>query len=221
MKRSETRQQPPDPTNARNASREPEEDRYEIRLAGAGGQGIILAAVVLARALTSADDNHVCQTQSYGPEARGGKCKAEIVVSSRPIDYPKVIKQDLLLAMNQASCDAYFFDFKPNGLLIVDATFVHQLPTSRAIALPFTEMARQELGREIVANMVALGAVAHFCPRVTAAQVEEAVAASAPAGTVTLNRKAFRLGLKAARSVNVDRLPRSILPNAGDEEDEA
>ena len=219
MTRSRTRRRPTAPTKATAASREREEDRYEIRLAGAGGQGVVLAAVVLARALTLADANYVCQTQSYGPEARGGKCKAEIVVSSRPIDYPKVVKQDLLLAMNQPSCDAYFFDFKPNGLLIVDATFVHQVPTSRAIAIPFTDMVRKELGREIAANMAALGAVAHFCPRVTPAQVEEAVTAGAPAGTKTVNRKAFRLGLEAARAVAVDRLPRSILPHAEDEED--
>ncbi len=176
--------------------------------------------MVLARALTLAEANHVCQTQSYGPEARGGKCKAEIVVSSRPIDYPKVVKQDLLLAMNQASCDAYFFDFKPNGLLIVDATFVRQLPTSRAIAIPFTGMVQEELGKAITANMAALGAIAHLCPRVTAEQVEEAVVASAPAGTKTINRKAFRLGLKAARNVAVERLPRSILPHgSGDDEE--
>ncbi len=193
--------------------------RYEIRLSGSGGQGIILAAVVLARALTADQNNHVCQTQSYGPEARGCKCRAEIVVSRQPIDYPKVIKQDLLLAMNQASCDAYFFDFKPNGLLIVDSTFVRQLPTSRAINLPFTELARREFNREIVANMVALGAVGHFCPLVDIKNLEEAVAQSAPQGTVTLNRKAFRLGLKAARQIKIDQLPRSILPDYEDAEE--
>ena len=103
----------------------------------------------------------------------------------------------------------------------MDATFVRQVPTSRAIAIPFTDMVRKELGKEITANMAALGAVAHFCPRVTAEQVEEAVAASAPAGTKSINRKAFRLGLKAARAIAVDRLPRSILPhdNSDDEMD--
>ncbi len=114
------------------------DDRFEIRLSGSGGQGVITAAVVLAEAVAIYEQMHVCQTQSYGPEARGGKSKAEVVISSNPIDYPKVIKMDIFLAMNQASCDAYFYDFKPNGLLIVDSTLVDQVPTSRVISIPFT-----------------------------------------------------------------------------------
>jgi len=130
------------------------EDRYEIRLSGSGGQGIIMAAIVLAEACGVYDGKHVCQTQSYGPEARGGTSKAEVVISSQTIDYPRATKIDLLLAMNQASCDTYFWDLKPDGLLVVDATFVDQLPTSRAIAIPFTQIAREEVGKELVANMV-------------------------------------------------------------------
>jgi Pyruvate/2-oxoacid:ferredoxin oxidoreductase gamma subunit len=93
------------------------EPRYEIRFSGSGGQGIITAAVVFADAVGTLDGKYVCQTQSYGPEARGGKSKAEVVISSEPIDYPKAMRIDLLLAMTQASCDAYFFDIKPDGLL--------------------------------------------------------------------------------------------------------
>jgi len=189
------------------------DDRYEIRLSGSGGQGIILATVILAQALTKNPVNHVCQTQSYGPEARGGKCKAEIVVSHTPIDYPKVSKLDILLAMNQASCDSYFYDFKPNGLLIVDATFVEQLPTSRVVSIPFTQLARDSFGKDIVANMIALGALGHFCPHVTLKDFEESVTARAPKGTVTMNRDAFRLGVKEAKKHNLNDLPRSILPD--------
>ncbi|MCK5227306.1 MAG: 2-oxoacid:acceptor oxidoreductase family protein, partial [Desulfobulbaceae bacterium] len=105
------------------------EDRYEIRLSGSGGQGIITAAVILAEAAAIYEDKFVCQTQSYGPEARGGKSKAEVVISDCEIDYPKVIKLDMLLAMNQTACDSYFYNFKPNGLLLVDSTLVKQIPT--------------------------------------------------------------------------------------------
>lgn len=195
-----------------------EEERYEIRLGGSGGQGIILAAVILAEAAGLHGDNFVCQTQSYGPEARGGKSKAEVVISNREIDYPKVIRMDLFLAMNQASLDAYFYDFKPNGLLVVDATFVRQLPTSRAIAIPFTRIAREQFGKEMVANVVALGALAQLCPRVTPAQLQEAVLARVPPPTRTLNSEAFAAGLAAARAVNLEKLPRSIVPDQDEEE---
>ena len=112
--------------------------RYEIRFSGSGGQGIITAAVVMADAIGAFDGKNVCQTQSYGPEARGGKSKAELVISDGPIDYPKALQVDLLLAMTQAACDAYFFDLKTDGLLIVDSGLVEQVPTSRAVSLPFT-----------------------------------------------------------------------------------
>jgi 2-oxoglutarate ferredoxin oxidoreductase subunit gamma len=188
------------------------EDRFEIRFSGAGGQGIITAAIIFAEAAAIHESNYVCQTQSYGPEARGGKSKAEVVVSSRKIDYPKVIQLDMMLAMNQASCDAYFYDFKPNGLLLVDSTFVEHIPTSRVIAIPFTRIARETLGKEIVANMVALGAVAHFCDVVSSKSIETALSARAPKGTKGINQEAFRAGIKAAREIDLKHLPRSIFP---------
>ncbi|MCB2181152.1 MAG: 2-oxoacid:acceptor oxidoreductase family protein [Desulfobulbaceae bacterium] len=186
------------------------DDRYEIRFGGSGGQGIILAAVIFAEAAVY-EGYHVCQTQSYGPEARGGKSKAEVIISQSEIDYPKVIKMDLFLAMNQAALDAYFFDFKPNGILISDATFVEQLPTSRAFVLPFTRIARDDLGKEIVANIVALGAVGRLCDKVSMPALEKAVSAKVPAKFRELNVEALRAGAKAADTVDVSLLPRSIV----------
>ncbi|MEN8135891.1 MAG: 2-oxoacid:acceptor oxidoreductase family protein [Thermodesulfobacteriota bacterium] len=191
--------------------------RYEVRLSGSGGQGIILASVVMAEAVAVYEKLQVSQSQSYGPEARGGRCKAEVVIGDREIDYPKVIQLDLLLAMTQEACDAYFYDFKPNGLLLVDSTFVEQLPTSRAIAIPFTRIARDEIGKVMTANMVALGAVATVCPLVKVKSMEAAVLARAPEGTRELNRKAFKAGVKAAKKFDLAKLPRSIVP---DEEEE-
>jgi len=185
------------------------DDRYEIRLGGSGGQGIITAAVVLAEAVAIYEQKYVCQTQSYGPEARGGKSKAEVVVSATPIDYPKVLKMDMFLAMNQTSCDAYFYDFRPNGLLIVDSGFVEQVPTSRVISIPFTKIARK-LGRELVANMVALGAIGHFCDRVSSENIEKAVLSRVPKGTEELNKKALQAGIAAAGEFDLSLLPRSI-----------
>ncbi len=174
-------------------------ERYELRLSGSGGQGLIFAGIILAEAAGIFDGKYVCQTQSYGPEARGGASKAEVVISDREIDYPKAIKPDLLLAMNQKSCDAYFFDLKPGGMLIVDSTFVKQLPTTRAIGIPFTQISRERLGREIGANIVALGALATLSGIVSLSSLEAAVMKRIPPGTEDFNKKALELGIEAAK----------------------
>lgn len=185
--------------------------RYEIRFSGSGGQGIITAAVVMADAIGAFDGKHVCQTQSYGPEARGGKSKAELVISDGPIDYPKALQVDLLLAMTQAACDAYFFDLKTDGLLIVDSGLVEQVPTSRAVSLPFTQIARQQIGRELVANMVALGAVGYLSGQVSLESLHAALLARVPKGTEEMNRKALQAGIDAAAKIDLSTLPRSII----------
>jgi 2-oxoglutarate ferredoxin oxidoreductase subunit gamma len=192
-------------------------ERYEIRLGGSGGQGIIMAGLVLAEAVGIYEGKYVCQTQSYGPEARGGYSKAEVVISDRPIDYPKVMKPDFLLAMNQAACDAYYLDLKPDGLLVVDSTLVTQIPTSRVIALPFTEIARKKIGKEMVANMVALGAVGYLSKRVSPRNLAKALMSRVPKRTEKMNQQALNAGLKAAQGVVLEDLPRFLMP----EEEEA
>lgn len=186
------------------------EDRYEIRFAGSGGQGIIMAALVLAEAAGVYDGKYVCQTQSYGPEARGGNSKAEVVISKKIIDYPRATKLDLLLAMNQAACDTYFLDLKPKGLLVVDATLVDQVPTSRVVAISFTQIARKEVGKEFVANIVGLGAVGYLAQVVSLKSLEAALIARVPKGTEEMNRKALHAGIKAARKVDLNALPHSV-----------
>ncbi len=173
--------------------------RYEIRLSGSGGQGLIFAGIVLAEAAGIHDGKFVCQTQSYGPESRGGASKAEVVISDEEIDYPKSVKPDLLLAMNQKSCDSYFFDLKPRGILVVDSTFVRQLPTTRATSIPFTLLAREKLGKEIGANIIALGAIAVLSGVVSLKSLEAALTNRVPKGSEDFNRKALKIGIEAAR----------------------
>lgn len=191
--------------------------RYEIRLSGSGGQGIITAGIILAEAAGIHEGRFVCQTQSYGPEARGGASKAEVVISDEEIDYPKAIKPDLLLAMNQKSCDMYLFDLKPTGILIVDSTLVKQLPTTRAVSLPFTRMAREELGKKFVANIVALGALVTLSRVVSTANLEAAVLGRVPPGTEELNRRALKAGIDAAEQVLAQRTDRTINADSLDE----
>ncbi len=189
-----------------------ENNRFEIRFSGSGGQGIIMAAVIFAEAAGVYNCKYVCQTQSYGPEARGGTSKAEIVISDSPIDYPKSLEPNILLAMNQESCDKYFRSLRDDGLLIVDSTFVEQIPTERVVSIPFTRIARNKLGNELVANTVALGAVAGISNIITQKNIEKSLKKRAPAEMLEINLKAARAGLKTAREVNIDMLPKFITP---------
>ena len=174
------------------------DNRYEIRLSGFGGQGLIFAGIVLAEAVGIYEGKYVTQSQSYGPEARGGKSKAEVVVSDTPILYPKAIGVDLLLAMSQDACDTYFFDLKPSGKLIVDSTFVKESPITHTIFIPFTHIARTEIGKTMVANIVALGAICRISNIVSCDSLQKALAGLAPKGTEAVNLKALNAGIKAA-----------------------
>jgi len=166
-------------------------------LAGSGGQGLILAGVILAEAAGVQDGKFVCQTQSYGPAARGGASKAEVVISDREIDYPKAIRPDVLLALNQASLDKYLGDLKPEGVLLVDADLVREVPREGAVRLPFTRLAR-ELGKEMMANIVALGALAAVTGAVSWEGLKAAVLARVPPATREMNEQALAAGMHAA-----------------------
>ena len=192
--------------------------RYEIRLSGSGGQGIILMGIILAEAIGIYDGKYVAQTQSYGPEARGGSSKSEVIVSDEEIDYPKAMKPDLLLAMNQKSCDEYYPDLKSEGMLIVDSTFVTQPPTGKAFQVPFTRMAREQFKREVVANIIALGALAQLSPIVSPKAMEAAVLARVPKGTEKLNRDALKAGMAAAKQAKKKWMEEELPPEISKED---
>jgi 2-oxoglutarate ferredoxin oxidoreductase subunit gamma len=192
--------------------------RYEIRLSGSGGQGLILMGIILAEAIGVYDGKHVAQTQSYGPEARGGSSKSEVIVSDEEIDYPKAMELDLLLAMNQKSCDEFFPDLKSDGILIVDSTFVTQVPTPKVFQIPFTRIAREKFNREVVANIIALGALSQLTPIVSAKAIESAVLAKVPKGTEKLNRDALRAGMNAAKRAKKARMESEVPPEVPQED---
>jgi 2-oxoglutarate ferredoxin oxidoreductase subunit gamma len=174
--------------------------RYEVRLAGTGGQGVILAGIILAEAAIREGKNAV-QTQSYGPEARGGASRSEIVISGGEIDYPKVLEPDITLCMSQEACDRYGGQTREGGLLILDADHVSRASTTRAIRVPLTSVARDVTDRAITANVVGLGLLAGLTDIVSRKSLEEAVRAHAPQGTAELNLRALAAGYEEARQI--------------------
>ncbi len=168
-----------------------------IRLAGSGGQGVILCSIILADAALM-NGAYSAQSQSYGPEARGGACKAEVVISDEPIDFPKVVKSDFMLALTQASLEKYLSDAKPGSILMVDAGLT--LPAKAGElgltvhSLPILAAARDTLKRPMVANIVAAGAINSCLKLVEPEILEKAVLKNVPAGTEELNRFAMVLG---------------------------
>lgn len=173
--------------------------RIEIILSGSGGQGLLLAGLILAEAALKAGW-HVAQSQSHGPEARGGASKSEVIISDEEINYPQAEQADVLLVMNEESCAKYLPKVKEGGLVLADRTYVSKLSSSTAkiVSLSITKTARERLGKTMVANMVALGALVTIFKEVPADLVEQVLVKRAPPGTEKINREAFQIGRQLA-----------------------
>ena len=170
--------------------------RYEIRLSGAGGQGLILVGKILAEAAAIYDDKNATQSQSYGPEARGGASRSEVIISDEDIDYPKAHDIDLLLAMTQEAADKYAGDVKPGGIILVDSSFVTSVPDGdyQVYSLEITKFAEEKIGKRIVANIVALGAIECLAHVVSEDALINAIKTRVPKGTEETNILAFKHG---------------------------
>ena len=173
--------------------------RYEIRVAGSGGQGIVLAGIILAEAAIL-DSRYVAQSQSYGPEARGGNSISEVILSDMEIDYPRALELDILVALSQEACDRNLPDMKMEGLVVIDSDLVHRVLWGKVARLPFAQIARG-VGEERAINMAALGAIGSFCPGVSRGSLARVITKRLPSGKVKVNLMAFDEALKAARNL--------------------
>jgi 2-oxoglutarate ferredoxin oxidoreductase subunit gamma len=177
-------------------------DRYEIRVAGSGGQGVILAAVIIGQAAALMEEGlNAVQTQAYGPEARGGASKSEVVIARGEIDYPKAANPDLQVILTQKACDEYAHDAKEGGTIILDDFFVREDPKVNATIyrLPIVKTARETIGKEIVTNMVALGTAARVLEMrglMKPESIKNTILRNVPKGTEELNSRAFDEGYK-------------------------
>lgn len=167
----------------------------ELRIAGFGGQGVVLSGQIVGQAASIYDNGFSTLTQSYGPEARGGSCTAEVVLSDEPIGYPYVQNPDVLIILSQEAYNKYKNGLSPETLMIIDPDMVNsdadQIPTP--LAIPATRMAR-ELGRAVVANIITLGFLAAVSDIVSPEALKNSVLTSVPKGTEEFNTRAFETG---------------------------
>ncbi|NLV27754.1 MAG: 2-oxoacid:ferredoxin oxidoreductase subunit gamma [Methanomicrobiales archaeon] len=168
--------------------------RHEIRFSGFGGQGIILSAVILGRAAALYDNKNAVQTQVYGPEARGGASMSAVIIDDEPILYPKVRDPDTYVIMSQQGFEKYGCNTRDDAVMLLDSDLVHDRPSCRYVGIPATSVAKKELGRDIVANIIMLGALTTATSVVSGGALEKAILDSVPKGTEDLNLKAMKKG---------------------------
>lgn len=170
----------------------------EIRVAGFGGQGVILAAMIIGKAASIFEDGFATLTQSFGPEARGSACSAQVILSKEPILYPYITQPDILIAMSQDACVKFAAEVKSTGTLLVeeDLVRVSNLPASvRLAGVPATRLA-EEIGRRLVLNIVMVGFFGAVTKLISAEALRKAVADSVPPGTEDMNLRAFDRGFE-------------------------
>ncbi|MBQ1252678.1 MAG: 2-oxoacid:acceptor oxidoreductase family protein [Firmicutes bacterium] len=174
--------------------------KNNIRLTGTGGQGLILAGIILAEAALLEGKNAI-QSQSYGPEARGGASKAEVIIADEAIHFPKVQASDYLLCMSEKAYEKYNGGMKQDSVLIIDTTFVEEVENPKAkttYAIPITELAIKATGKEMTANICALGIISAL-GIVDEDALQKAILKRIPKGTEELNMKAFEAGKNAVK----------------------
>jgi len=164
---------------------------------------MLLAGIVMAEAASIFGDKNAVQSQSYGPESRGGASKSEVIISNDPIDYPKATAIDCMLALTQQACTKYYGDIKDDGLLIIDSDEVKDVPTGafRIMSLPIIETARKDLGKVIVANIISLGVMTEATGIVSNEAMENAVLSRVPKPFLELNKKALQKGFSMTREL--------------------
>jgi 2-oxoglutarate ferredoxin oxidoreductase subunit gamma len=174
-------------------------DRFEIRFSGLGGQGIITLGKIMGQGLALGHGYNVTQTQSYGPEARGGSSRCDLVLSSKPISYPKAESLDLLVALSQEACNTYYPYLKAGGVLVVESDLVKQSPTNRFLGLPFTNLAKDKIGIAQAMNTVVLGSLSFLLPFVNQGTMRKSLESVLPSKIKAINTKAFNLGYRLAK----------------------
>jgi len=175
--------------------------RKEVLIGGFGGQGVILASVILGRAVAVYEGLHAVQTQAYGPESRGGASRAEVVISDEPIDYPKTLKPDYAVLLSQQAYEKYLPLVKEEGLVIVEKDLVPRRNEElekkfKVYAIPLTKIAEENTGLSLTMNILTLGVLVKLTGIVSEGAIEKAVLDLVPKGTEQTNLKALKKGFE-------------------------
>jgi 2-oxoglutarate ferredoxin oxidoreductase subunit gamma len=169
----------------------------DIRISGFGGQGVIMCASVIGMAASIMEDGFATMTQNFGPEARGGACSAQLILSPTPIFYPYVVQPELMVLMSHEAFAKFAKDIKPGGTLIIESELVkveEALPAGvKVYGIPATRIA-EELGKKMVLNVVMTGFFGAVSGLLKRESLRKAVEDSVPAAFAELNRKAFDAG---------------------------
>ena len=174
--------------------------KKEIRICGFGGQGVILAGFIIGKAASVFMNYNAVQSQSYGPEARGGAARSEVIISDEKIGYPRPTGVDLLVAMSQESFDTYRDDISENTIIVVDPDLVTKYDIGRPVYKVEAQKIAEELGNKIVTNIVMVGASTSIFGLLEPEAVRKAVLDSVPSRFKELNEKAFENGLEAGKN---------------------
>ncbi|MGD2125290.1 MAG: 2-oxoacid:acceptor oxidoreductase family protein [Desulfobacteraceae bacterium] len=176
--------------------------QIDLTIAGVGGQGSILAGIILGTAAVNHDGKYAVQTQAYSSELRGGFAATWVIISDVPVDFPRVTEPDILVAQAQDSINRFAKGLKSGGLLIIDSDMIAQPPPDieRVVKVPATSIARRELGTPMVANIVMLGALWQATELVSREALKKAIAEAVPKGKEELNLVAFDKGVQATKS---------------------
>ncbi len=174
--------------------------KKDVRICGFGGQGVILAGFIIGKAASVFMDYHAVQSQSYGPEARGGAARSEIIISDEKIGYPRPLGVDCLVAMSQESFDSYRDDIRDDTIIILDPDLVKKHDIGRPLYKVHAQKIAEELGNKIVTNIVMVGAFTSIFGMLKPDAVKESVIDSVPKRFTELNIKAFERGLEAGKN---------------------
>jgi 2-oxoglutarate ferredoxin oxidoreductase subunit gamma len=177
-------------------------ERCRLVFSGSGGQGVITAAIILAEAAVLHDELNAVQSQSYGPEARGGATRSDVIISDSPINAPKVIEPNVLVCLTQAAYNKFSNIIRPGGLLLTDPQFVTiaRKVDAQQREIPIHESVMAEIGKPIVFNICMLGALLALTEVVRPESVMQTIKSRIPKSFIDMNRKAFDLGFQLGDS---------------------
>ncbi len=168
-------------------------EKLNIRLAGSGGQGLILASIILAT-VAAQNGKYVAQSQSYGPEARGGASRSELIISDEPIDYPLIEIPDFLLSLTEEAYDKYGYSVKDDAVTVVDDSIDYKVHRGIVYSLPIIKKARIEIKSLISANVICIGVISELLFNFEDELIIDTICEKIPSGKAITLTKAFNLG---------------------------